>query len=771
MGTQDQTGAKRTRVKPVPSQPGSHGTTVMNVPPLTGSREACDECRIRKVRCNKEYPKCSSCRKSNLACGFSNKGKRVNHTKKLVNDVEVLGNRLGKIEEAVLRCLSAVERSQTPSNAATRQSSVIPSDDSHTDSNDSPRADGNTFTDASLKTNPEQCNDHPFPGSTPLASLYTEARAACDRLRSLLPFSNPDSQYSPASPDFIPDQTCSLQSRLQEVSELFEKLTRESPVLSIPESDGLLPSLPPRALLETCLETYFACLSPFLPIYDRQSVTLAIEEQYGPSINSPDPAWVISFNNILLQTLDAKYSAATRAGSIAHNILEEELIKSLLLNYRRGYNNFERLLRPQLANVQALLSMALIALKYFSLATFETVFAQACQLSKSIGLHQSSSDSENAEQIDLWWSLFIIDKHASFMAGKPCLLPSYHCGLPFPAANSEHIPRDQRSAHISLARIEEDVYQRLYSARTAHEGRDYIIRQAQQINRTLDDWEIQHKHVLSPASTMTAQEAFRLTELRYTLCTLRVLTQRLEHTSNNRCSRLEYARAGLRLLQETCDTRGDSIVELALYQSPSICLNYSTTLFLELFVAIMKEYQQDHRIDAELLSTFAAHTSFFSAKSSPASRASKTAYMAGLCSNIALSIQTLDDGYFPNQMPLSRPNSIPDSPGLTTISTVSTFGPEILESSSLSAGIPVSFIRDPSWELSSFPTDGNFNMKMHEAQAKSYDQYGLLVGSTPTTGFAHRPELAGMGSMEFDAMLDTFASYDHVGGLMHNDRI
>jgi hypothetical protein len=340
----------------------------------------CDECRIRKVRCNKEYPKCSSCRKSNLACGFSNKGKRVNHTKKLfvsfffffirlidpihsnllclyrVNDVEVLGNRLGKIEEAVLRCLSAVERSQTPSSAATRQSSVI-SDDSHTDPNDSPRTDGNTFTDVSLETNPEQCNDHTFPGSTPIASLFTEAQAACDRLRLSLPFSNPDSQYSPGSQDFTPDETCSLQSRLQEVSELFEKLTRESSVLSIPESDGLLPSLPPRALLENCLETYFACLSPFLPIYDRQSVASAIEGQYGPGINSPDPVWVISFNNILLQTLDARYSAATRAGSITPNILEEELIKSLLLNYRRGYNNFERLLRPQLANVQALLSM------------------------------------------------------------------------------------------------------------------------------------------------------------------------------------------------------------------------------------------------------------------------------------------------------------------------------------------------------------------------------------------------------------------------------
>ncbi|KEY79761.1 transcription factor C6 [Aspergillus fumigatus] len=789
MGPQDQTGAKRIRGKPVPSQPGSLGPTVMNVPPpSTGSREACDECRIRKVRCNKEYPKCSSCRKSNLACGFSNKGKRVNHTKKLVNDVEILGNRLGKIEEALIRCLSAVERSQTPSNATARQSSVIPSDDSsHPDPNDSAPTDGNTLTDASLETNAEACNDPTFPGSTPIASLYTEAQAACDRLRSVVPFASPDSQHSPASPDFIPDRTGSLQSRLQEVGELFEKFARESPVMSIPESDGLLPSLPPRALVETCLETYFACLSPFLPLYSRQSVMAAIDEQYGPRVNSPDPAWVISFNNILLQTLDARYSAATRAGSITHNLLEEELIKSLLLNYRRGYNNFERLLRPQLANVQALLSMALIALKYFSLATFETVFAQACQLAKSIGLHQSSPDSENAEQKDLWWSLFIIDKHASFLAGKPCLLPSYDCGLPFPVAKSEHLPRDQRSAHISLARIQEDVYQRLYSAQTAHKGREYISRQTQQINRTLDEWEIQHKHILSPASTMTAQEAFCLTELRYTLCTLRVLAQRLEHTANNRRSRVEYARAGLRLLRETCDTHGDSVVELALYQryaclfgcrnsghldltSPSICLSYYMTLFLELFIAIMKEYQQDHRADAELLSSFAAHMNFFSAKSSPTSQASKAAYMTSLCTDIALAIQMLDDG-FPQQTALSRPNSVPDSPGLTTTSTASTFGPEILESSSWPAGIPTSYIGDPSWELSSFATDGNLNMKMHETQAKSYEQHGLSAESTPTAGFAYRSDLAGMGSMEFDAMLDTFASYDHVGALLHSDRI
>jgi Fungal Zn(2)-Cys(6) binuclear cluster domain len=44
---------------------------------------ACDQCRIRKVRCNREHPKCSNCKKAKVPCGFSSRGKRVNHTKQL----------------------------------------------------------------------------------------------------------------------------------------------------------------------------------------------------------------------------------------------------------------------------------------------------------------------------------------------------------------------------------------------------------------------------------------------------------------------------------------------------------------------------------------------------------------------------------------------------------------------------------------------------------------------------------------------------------------
>jgi hypothetical protein len=202
--------------------------------------------------------------------------------------------------------------------------------------------------------------------------------------------------------------------------------------------------------------------------------------------------------------------------------------------------------------------------------------------------------------------------------------------------------------------------------------------------------------------------------------------------------------------------------------SLSICLNYSAALFLELFIAIMEENQQDHRIDAELLSTFVEHMNFTS-KLPPTSHSSKAAYMTRLCSNIALSIQLLDDGYLRRQTPPSRTSSTPNSPGLTTISTASTFWPELVEGFSLSVGVPTAFIGEPSWELSSFPTDGNLNMKLHEGPASAYEQH-RLVGSIPTAEFAYRPHLAVVDSTEFDAILDTFTSYDHGGGLMHNDR-
>ncbi|PYI12190.1 hypothetical protein BO78DRAFT_425429 [Aspergillus sclerotiicarbonarius CBS 121057] len=609
----------------------------------SGPEPACDECRIRKVKCDRESPLCSSCHKSGLICQYTQKGKRVNHTKKLVNDVQLLGNRLERIEEAVVRCLSVVTASNSPPNSST---SPYSPDTHRTDAEDSWNSSDNS--EGSMTDGLSELYAG-FPGSlafgpSSMASLYAEAQAAGDQLASSL-----SPQGSPEEPGrWPPTHESSLRPQIAEASALFQRLATGGPMISEPEhDDGLPPCLPPRALLEVFLETYFTELSPLLPIYDRQSVLAAMQIQYGSTLDSPDPAWIVSFSSILLQTLEAKSTATKKTDMMARSTLEADLLFQLLLNTRRCYNNFERLLQPRVANVQALLSMALVALKYFRFTMFETVFAQACELAKSMGLHQSSSTADAkqcAECQKLFWSLFILDKHTSLVAGKPCLLPSYDCGIPLPPSTTGILLDDLFAARISLAHIEEDVFCSLYSAKAPQLSPNRLSRRAHKLVRRLNDWTLQHSRILYPpaSTTTTAQQA---TELRYALCICRVLVQRRISTPESRQTRLEHARTGLRLLQELCESYhpGHSISGFTACES--ILLNYPIVLFLEVYIHLLtpdiSTPTSNHTTitsDTNALVFFASRADCLAANGSATSYAATIRSITQLCSYIATSL-------------------------------------------------------------------------------------------------------------------------------------
>lgn len=61
--------------------------------------------------------------------------------------------------------------------------------------------------------------------------------------------------------------------------------------------------------MEAFLKIYCTELSLLLPIYDRGRLMAALEEQYVSDTELPDTTWIISFNNILLQTLATKLNA------------------------------------------------------------------------------------------------------------------------------------------------------------------------------------------------------------------------------------------------------------------------------------------------------------------------------------------------------------------------------------------------------------------------------------------------------------------------------
>ncbi|GKZ64141.1 hypothetical protein AnigIFM60653_005780 [Aspergillus niger] len=714
-----------------------------NRPRQTGSLSpACDECRIRKVRCNKEYPKCSSCRASNLPCEFSNKGKRINHTKKLVNDVELLGSRLGKIEEALFRCLSVVEAANTPRYGSPSQPASRPDSEGNQDREESRRGSvdsEDSWSDSSsdpLARGERDPQADPMHYSSPVASLYFEARAASIQLMSSI--SSTENGSNPASPRGREGLSPStpLGGYLSDASELFQQLATGPPPVSEPKYDDLPPALPPRTLLEGFVEAYFTDLNPFLPLYDRQSVLDAIEQQYGPRSDGPDLAWICSFNSILLHTLEAKSSAARPGGHTGDSTLERGLVVHLLLNARRCYNNFERLLQPRLANVQSLFSMALVALRYFSFTMFETVFAQACQLARTIGLHQTAAGApQEAERRHLFWCLFIIDKHAALAVGKPCLLPSYACAIPIPSSKCGSLIEDQFTARIMLATILEEMYRRLHSARSTRRGREQISRRASQLARRLEDWAVQHEHALHPTGTPEASQVLAAAELQYALYISRVLVQRRINGPESRSLRYSHARTGLQLLQKLCngDHLGGRRVGYAMFAS--VTLNYSLIPFLEVYMQVLQDHPRADASDVALLTSFAARADILAAQTTATSYTARVREVSALCCQVVTRLH----------QPLEAAESQVDQPAMP----------------------------DPFWDLSAMTADAGWDTTPATPQFPSNlsvqpdPSFFLDAGGSVGPGFSlGGPIFTDGGPVMFDNLLDSFAGPDTALGLM-----
>ena len=125
--------------------------------------------------------------------------------------------------------------------------------------------------------------------------------------------------------------------------------------------EDLPPTLPPQRVLEAGIELYFNQTSSMLPIFRKTTLCDRLRRIYSTGPNQVDIAWVICFNNIILQTLSPETIQSSNQSEDNHvpvgESAERELLQPLLANYRRGLKKLDRLLKPELVNVQALLLM------------------------------------------------------------------------------------------------------------------------------------------------------------------------------------------------------------------------------------------------------------------------------------------------------------------------------------------------------------------------------------------------------------------------------
>lgn len=131
----------------------------------------------------------------------------------------------------------------------------------------------------------------------------------------------------------------------------------------IPRLDGLNPSLPPLAMLESTLDQYFDAINPYFPIWTRECFSRLLDSVYEQQGSSEDRALIICFNNLVLLTLMTK-SRQAHARNVRPSLnrrgtssMDTDLMDSFMKNAKRAFENIEILLRPRLICVQALLSL------------------------------------------------------------------------------------------------------------------------------------------------------------------------------------------------------------------------------------------------------------------------------------------------------------------------------------------------------------------------------------------------------------------------------
>ena len=188
-----------------------------------------------------------------------------------------------------------------------------------------------------------------------------------------------------------------------------------------------------------------------------------------------------------------------------------------------------------------------------------------------MGLHQymdsaGSRDTSEAERINLFWTLFIMDKQLALMCGKSCHLHGFDCDVPLPASETTRdMPlRDHWVAAIKLAFINEDIYRDLYSAESARASDAQRQRKVDMLNQKLRNWTTANQQLMNDDESGSSEKSSFSLELRYSTLTSEILVLRRSKNTESKAQILTNARAGLKIIKGLCQASATIASNIAL---------------------------------------------------------------------------------------------------------------------------------------------------------------------------------------------------------------
>ncbi|KAI1101885.1 fungal-specific transcription factor domain-containing protein [Jackrogersella minutella] len=446
-------------------------------PGSPGPRRACDQCRLRKIRCDKDSP-CSNCRSAKRSCSSTGAGQKPKEPRQRVlissqyeRKIDLIEERLGGIEK-LLKNLGPISASKP----STTEAFTRPSSDKLTPLSVNSRDDT-----SSTIFDPEDAGD--FEGNS---SLAAHTAFASEFLEHAV-------QGTPLQEQGISPKIDAALSSLRHIVNMHETRRAVSsfhefrlPGLKQPPQASLrdLP-LPPMALVAEKLREMkhgpvpmmLAVLYSFI---DVERFTDQCRRVYFNTDDITDATFILVNSGLAYVFFEAGLGANAGEEKSQYDTYYAMCQKNLEV----ALAQLHLLMPATLENIEALLMAASFSIDISRPSLAWLLASRAAHMCRTLGLHQSHTMKDDSPQKKtdkslLFWCTYMLDKGLSLRLGRASILQDYDISLPHivPEAKAAYPGTEVMTLWIKHAQVQGRIYERLYSPGALRQAETYRIEQ------------------------------------------------------------------------------------------------------------------------------------------------------------------------------------------------------------------------------------------------------------------------------------------------------
>ncbi|KAI1080113.1 hypothetical protein F5B20DRAFT_540812 [Whalleya microplaca] len=440
------------------------------------SRRACDQCRLRKIRCDKESP-CSNCRSAKRACSSTGAGQKPKEPRQRVlissqyeRKIDQIEERLGGIE-TLLRNLSPISSGDRSRQASSSGPEIFLRHPSEGTINKSTPTSGVGSRDDASSTifDPEDAEN--FEGNSSLAAHTAFASEflenAVQRTSLLQQGGSPKIDAALSSLRQIVD----IQKRSRRAPGGSSHESRWPNQKSVPRTPLKDLPLPPMALVIDMLKRMKHGPVPMMLaiIYSFTAIdrfTDSCRRVYFNTEDVPESTFILVNSGLVYMFFEARLSTTDPNEKAQY----EAYSNMCQANLEAGLAHLPLMMPATMDNIEALIMGASFSIDVSRPSLAWLLVSRAAHMCRTLGLHQILSMKDDPPSVLqtkslLFWCTYMLDKALSLRLGRASILQDYDISLPHiaPEAKASYPGKEVMTLWIKHAQAQGKIYERLYS--------------------------------------------------------------------------------------------------------------------------------------------------------------------------------------------------------------------------------------------------------------------------------------------------------------------